>query len=175
MKIFKIVILGDECVGKSSLLRMFVDKKFVNSYKPTLGVEYTIKDITINEEFIGKFAIVDTAGQESYATLRSVCYQDSSGALLVFDVTNKHSLTNIGKWMDEILKNAGKIPIVLIGNKIDLQDARELTTEQCVKVAEEWNAPFLETSAKTGINVEEAFQKLALIIRKSTLTTEISI
>ncbi len=155
---FKIVVCGDYEVGKTSLLNRFIDQKFAEDYLPTLGVNMLRKMINFKNNEV-KLMFWDIAGQELYASVRDQFYEGTNGAILVYDVTRPQSFVNIANWYNEIMA-AVKTPIycILVGNKIDLE--KSVPTETAQQLAEEYQLLFLETSARTGENIEEAFHML---------------
>ncbi|MFX0117005.1 MAG: Rab family GTPase [Candidatus Hodarchaeota archaeon] len=174
----KIILLGDGAVGKTSLISRFVEGRFEGSYKATLGVDLFHKTIKLANGSV-TLNIWDIAGQKSFASVRSSFYQGAMGALLVFDLTRLSSFENIPMWIDD-LQDSGmhKAPVILLGNKKDLKDFRVIPKESVSEfIASSGKlADYLETSAKTGENVEEAFQLLAKLIEpipfKITLKNE---
>ncbi|MHA1721705.1 MAG: GTP-binding protein [Candidatus Baldrarchaeia archaeon] len=155
--ILKIVVVGDLAVGKTSLVVRYAENKFPTSYKPTIGADIMVKMVDLKGKKV-RLAIWDIAGHETFQKIRRYYYQGAAGALILYDVTNPESFEHVKDWYDDVVSHCGKIPVVLIGNKIDLKDQRKVTTEQGVKKAEEMRlSKFLETSAKTGANVHSAF------------------
>ena len=155
---FKIVVVGDYGVGKTSLLNRYIDMKFVEDYLPTLGVNMLRKEMTYKNSKI-KLMFWDIAGQELYASVREQFYEGTQGAMLVYDVTRPESFANIEKWHKEILNIAQTtIYSILVGNKIDLN--KVVPTEEGISKAENNNWLFLETSARTGQGIEDAFHAL---------------
>jgi small GTP-binding protein len=158
----KIILIGDGAVGKTSLISRFVEGRFESSYQATLGVDLFNKTVTLPNGSV-MLNIWDIAGQSSFATVRSSFYASAMGALLVFDLTRPASFENIPSWIDDV-NGSGlhSIPIVLLGNKSDLNHLRGVTKKAVKKfVAESQRIEtYLETSAKSGANVEKAFQTL---------------
>ena len=157
--VFKIILVGDYGVGKSTSIYRFVENKFKANYVPTLGVQITKKSFEIDGNSID-LMIWDLAGQDRYLMVRQRFYTDTEGILLLYDITRKSSLEHVSRWYKEVLKHAGKIPIILIGNKIDLEDKREVTNEEVISHLQENNIDVkfkIETSAKEGVKTEEAF------------------
>ena len=162
--VFKIVVLGEAAVGKTSLINQYVEYTFKEDYKPTLGANIIRKDVFI-DEINAKIRLImwDLAGQEKYNVIRSMYFQGCVGALLVYDVTRPITFELINsKWLMDFKKFVKKEgTYILIGNKIDLKDQRVVSTEDGKKLAEEVKASdFIETSAKLNENVEMAFKKL---------------
>jgi len=159
--LFKYIIIGDSSVGKSCLLLQFADKRFKADHDTTIGVEFGSKNIQIKDKTI-KMQIWDTAGQESFRSITRSYYRGSIGALLVYDVTRRETFEGLTKWLEETRNYANdKTLIILIGNKTDLADKREVSTEEGEKFAKQNGIFFMETSAKTAFNVETAFHKTA--------------
>ncbi|MHA1804541.1 MAG: Rab family GTPase [Promethearchaeota archaeon] len=162
--VFKLILLGDSAVGKTSLINQYIDESFSEDYRPTLGANIIRKDVFLEKMNANvRLIIWDIAGQEKYNAIRSMYFQGCSGALLVYDITRPITFENItSKWLRDFNKFVKKeAAFILIGNKIDLKDLRVITTEQGKKLAQDIQASdFVETSAKYGDNVEEAFEKL---------------
>jgi len=169
--VFKIVVLGDAAVGKTSLINMYIEQSFSEDYKPTLGANIIRKDVHVDEINASVRLIMwDLAGQEKYNVIRSMYFQGCVGALLVYDVTRNNTFETIdSKWLKDFKKYVKKEgTYILIGNKIDLNDDRVVSTEEGEKYAKQIDASdFIETSAKYGENVEQAFSNLVnQILRK---------
>ncbi|WCJ34447.1 hypothetical protein M5689_015757 [Euphorbia peplus] len=162
---FKIVLIGDSGVGKSSLLVSFVIGA-VTDLPNTIGVDMKIKQMTVGNKRL-KLTIWDTAGQERYRTLTSTYYRDANGIILVYDVTQKQTFTNLANlWTKEVeLYSTNKDCIkILVGNKVDREPERQVSTEEGMALATQHGFLFLESSAKTRENVEKCFEDLALKI-----------
>lgn len=158
--IFKVIFIGSSCVGKTSLLTRFCDDVFTDSYQSTIGIDFRIKTLKMNDKVI-KVQIWDTAGQERYQSIASSHYKGTHGVICVFDLTNKESFEKV---KDNLAKCRSQIEIpneccILLGNKCDLL-RREITKEEADKLAEEINIKYFETSAKTGDNVSKIFESL---------------
>jgi small GTP-binding protein len=160
--VYKIVILGDAAVGKTSLINQFVEGSFQEDYKPTLGANIVRKDVNLNSTKV-RLIMWDLAGQEKYQVVRSMYFQGCQGALLVYDITRYNTLDNINtRWLRDFKKYVKKKgTFILIGNKSDLKDQRVITTEKGKDLASKIKAShFIETSAKFNENIEEAFSLL---------------
>ena len=158
--LFKLILIGDSSVGKSNILLKYLKGEFDHNSKATVGVEFGTKNIIINNKKI-KIQIWDTAGQERYRSITSAYYKGAKGAFIVYDITRKLTFDNIDKWATDLKTNGDKnISIVLIGNKSDLEDKREVEKEEGIKKSEEYKTAFLETSALNGDNIDKAFNEL---------------
>ncbi len=158
--IFKIILIGDAGSGKTNILSKYITNEFQIESKPTIGVELSCKTFTINNDTINA-QFWDTAGEERYKSMTAAYYKGALGALVVYDITKKVSFESIDKWIYD-LKNAAdkKISIVLIGNKTDLEEKREVSKKEGEMKAKEYNIAFMETSALNGNNIKLAFDKL---------------
>jgi small GTP-binding protein len=158
--IFKIVLIGDSGVGKTNILSRYINNEFSLATQSTVGVEFGSKILKKNGKAI-KLQIWDTAGQERYKSITSAYYKGSKGAFVVYDITRKTTYDNIDKWIGELKTNGSEdVLIMLVGNKSDLEDKREVITEEVEKKAQEQKLAFCETSALNGKNVEYAFENL---------------
>lgn len=163
--LLKVIILGDSGVGKTSLMNQYVNKKFTAQYKATIGADFLTKEVMIDDRHV-TMQIWDTAGQERFQSLGVAFYRGADCCVLVYDVTSQQSFRNLESWRDEFLiqaspRNPEEFPFVLLGNKVDLENRAV-----GVKRAQQWcqsknNIPYFETSAKEGINVEQAFCTIA--------------
>jgi len=171
--LFKVVLIGDGEVGKTTLRKRFMGESFSTSYIPTIGADFAVKDLKTKSGTQVRFQIWDLAGQQRFRVVREGFYRGSKGALLIYDVTRGETYNNIPAWAEELAKNVSVIPpMVLVGNKIDLKDQvpvyvssdyGEMMRDYLEK---RYRVPvkFIETSAKTGENIEEAFVMLAELI-----------
>ncbi|KAL8152259.1 hypothetical protein V2J09_010019 [Rumex salicifolius] len=178
--LFKYIIIGDTGVGKSCLLLQFTDKRFQPVHDLTIGVEFGARMITIDNKPI-KLQIWDTAGQESFRSITRSYYRGAAGALLVYDITRqtfpfrdslieetrRETFNHLASWLEDATKHANaNMTIMLVGNKSDLAHRRAVSTEEGEQFAKEHGLIFMECSAKTAQNVEEAFIKTAATIYK---------
>ncbi|XP_048363305.1 ras-related protein Rab-2A [Sphaerodactylus townsendi] len=155
--LFKYIIIGDTGVGKSCLLLQFTDKRFQPVHDLTIGVEFGARMITIEGKQI-KLQIWDTAGQESFRSITRSYYRGAAGALLVYDITRRDTFNHLTTWLEDARQHSNSnMVIMLIGNKSDLESRREVKKEEGEAFAQEHGLIFMETSAKTACNVEEAF------------------
>ena len=162
--IFKVLLLGNSDVGKSSLLLRFVDSLWNDAFVPTIGVDFKVKTLEINNKKV-KMQIWDTAGQERFRTVVSTYFRGAHGILLLYDVTNRDSFKNLENWLIEIEKNSSdKVLKILLGNKCDLSDDREISKEEGQAFAIRNGMEFMETSAKMNTNVSEAFETLGKLM-----------
>lgn len=169
--LFKLIIVGDSGVGKSSLLNRFSDDVYTDSYISTIGVDFKIRTIDTNGK-ICKLQIWDTAGQERFRTITSSYYRGAHGILLVFDITNPESFTNIQQWLSEVNNYASEtVNLILIGTKADLAEKRKVSYSDACDFAKVHNMEYVETSAKTSINIDSAFITLTNNLRKSFIPT----
>ncbi|XP_043787781.1 ras-related protein Rab-37-like isoform X3 [Apis laboriosa] len=168
--LFKVMLLGDSGVGKTCLLTRFRDGRFLSgNYITTVGIDFRNKVVVVDDTSI-KLQIWDTAGQERFRSVTHAYYRDAHALLLLYDVTNKTSYDNIRAWLSEIREHANEdVVIMLLGNKSDCGTERVVKREDGERLAQEYKVPFMETSAKTGLNVELAFLAVAreLKARKS--------
>ena len=164
--LFKYIIIGDAAVGKSNILLRYVHGQFKDEYQLTIGVEFGAKNIKIKDK-IYRIQIWDTAGQENFRSITRAYYKNSVCALVVYDITNKESFSNISSWIEDCKNQSPKsIFMVLVGNKSDLSDKREISYDDGKDLAEKNNMLFFETSAKNGDNIEDIFYSSATEIAK---------
>lgn len=155
--LFKYIIVGDTAVGKSCLLLQFTDKRFQPLHDLTIGVEFGSRTVTIGGSQV-KLQIWDTAGQEKFRSITRSYYRGTTGALLVYDITRRETFDHLTEWLDDCHRySQSNIVIMLIGNKCDLDDKRQVSREEGEAFAREHGLHFLETSAKTDENVDAAF------------------
>ncbi|KNC97466.1 hypothetical protein SpCBS45565_g02914 [Spizellomyces sp. 'palustris'] len=158
---FKLVFLGEQSVGKTSLITRFMYDTFDNTYQATIGIDFLSKTMYMEDRTV-RLQLWDTAGQERFRSLIPSYIRDSSVAVVVYDITNRNSFMNTTKWVDDVRAERGNdVIIVLVGNKTDLSDKRQVSTEEGEKKAKEFNVMYIETSAKAGYNVKALFRKIA--------------
>ncbi|KAI9487207.1 MAG: ras family-domain-containing protein [Benjaminiella poitrasii] len=158
---YKLVFLGEQSVGKTSLITRFMYDTFDSTYQATIGIDFLSKTMYLEDKTV-RLQLWDTAGQERFRSLIPSYIRDSSVAVIVYDVSNKESFLNTSKWIDDVRAERGNEAIVvLVGNKTDLSEKREVTTDEGEKRAKELNVMFIETSAKAGHNVKMLFRKIA--------------
>ena len=160
--LIKLLLIGDSGVGKSCLLLRYSDDSFTSSFIATIGIDFKIKSILIDDSKV-KLQIWDTAGQERFRTITTAYYRGAMGVLLVYDVSDEKSFSNVANWMRQIDQNAAdNVNRILIGNKCDVSsDERRVTYEQGKQLADEYGIKFFETSAKVNTNVESSFMAIA--------------
>ena len=160
--VFKYIIIGNPSVGKSCLLNQFLNNRFSEEYEITVGVEFGAKTIEIEDGNKVKLQIWDTAGQESFKSITRSYYRAAAVALLVYDITSRDSFESIGSWLEECKVNGNpEMTLVLVGNKTDLEESREVTYEEGEHYAKEHGMQFFETSAKTAEKVPDIFSRSA--------------
>ncbi|GAA6004982.1 Rab6 family protein [Rhodotorula paludigena] len=161
LKKFKLVFLGEQSVGKTSLITRFMYDTFDNTYQATIGIDFLSKTMYLEDRTV-RLQLWDTAGQERFRSLIPSYIRDSSVAVVVYDITNRTSFMNTSKWVDDVRSERGNdVIIVLVGNKTDLNDKRQVTTDEAEQKAKELGVMFIETSAKAGHNVKTLFRKIA--------------
>jgi Ras-related protein Rab-1A len=158
-------LIGDSGVGKSCLLLRFADDTYTESYISTIGVDFKIRTLELDGKTI-KLQIWDTAGQERFRTITSSYYRGAHGIIVVYDVTDQESFNNVKQWMNEIDRYANdKVNKMLVGNKCDLTSKKVVDAAVAKEFADQLGIPFLETSAKSAANVEQAFVTMAAEIK----------
>ena len=157
---FKVVLVGDSSVGKTNIMSKYLKNEFHEDSKATVGVEFGSKQFTVEGHQI-KAQIWDTAGQERYKAITSAYYKGAKGAFVVYDITRKQSFDSVDRWINDIKAAADKnLTIIIIGNKCDLEDQRQVSKEQGEEKAKSNEVAFMETSAFSGENLDKAFDKM---------------
>ena len=156
--LFKVLLLGDSGVGKSSLILRYTDETFNSKLVNSIGVDFKMKKKEINRKII-KIQIWDTAGHERFRSITYSYYRGANSIIIVFDLSNKKSFISITDWLKQIEKHAKEnVFKFLVGNKYDLIEEREVLYEEAKQYADEHSLPYIETSAKEGININELFE-----------------
>lgn len=178
LKKYKLVFLGEQSVGKTSMITRFMYDSFDTNYQATVGIDFLSKTIYFQDKVV-RLQLWDTAGQERFRSLIPSYIRDSQVAIIVYDITNAISFEQITKWIDDVRNERGSnVLIVLVGNKVmtinvryvvillnsflqvDLENIREVSTEEALNFAKELKIPFLETSAKCGYNIKQLFARI---------------
>ena len=155
---FKVVLVGDQFVGKTNIMSKYLKNEFHEDSKATVGVEFGSKQFNIDGHNI-KAQIWDTAGQERYKAITSAYYKGAKGAFVVYDITNNTSFESIEKWINDLKGAADKdLTIIVVGNKCDLEEKRQVTKEKGEEKANKLEVAFMETSAFSGENLDKAFE-----------------
>ncbi|PAA74751.1 hypothetical protein BOX15_Mlig011543g1 [Macrostomum lignano] len=158
---FKLVFLGEQSVGKTSLITRFMYDSFDSTYQATIGIDFLSKTMYLDDRTI-RLQLWDTAGQERFRSLIPSYVRDSSVAVVVYDITSAASFQQTVKWIDDVRNERGTdVIIALVGNKTDLADKRQVTTEDGERRSKELGVMFIETSAKAGYNVKQLFRRIA--------------
>jgi len=158
---FKLVFLGEQSVGKTSLITRFMYDSFDNTYQATIGIDFLSKTMYLEDRTI-RLQLWDTAGQERFRSLIPSYIRDSTVAVVVYDITSSNSFHQTSKWIDDVRTERGSdVIIMLVGNKTDLSDKRQVSTDEGERKAKELNVMFIETSAKAGYNVKQLFRRVA--------------
>ncbi|MFW9876337.1 MAG: Rab family GTPase [Candidatus Thorarchaeota archaeon] len=160
---FKVLLLGAPTVGKTSIVYRYVKNQFSHNYITTMGINYLTKEITLEAKQIAKLVILDIAGQEKFKFLRKEFYEGANGALLIYDLTQFKTFEAIEGWISEMVEILQKnIPFIIIGNKVDLVEEFSCSIDKNIAkdYAKKKNSVYVETSAKTGKNIQEVFKEL---------------
>ena len=156
---YKLIFLGDQSVGKSCILNRFMNDTFTEEYQATIGLDFQSKNVQIDNQDV-HLLLYDTAGQEKFRSLIPMYTRDANIILLVYDISNKDSFTNLSLWLKDLTNvNMEEVIICIVGNKIDLNEKREVSNEEGQKYAQEHDFIFQEVSAKTGEGFSELFYK----------------
>ena len=164
--LYKVLIIGDSAVGKSSLLLQFSDQTFSENYVSTIGVDFKIRTIDVDGKQV-KLQIWDTAGQERFQSITANYYHGSNAIALVYDITDRKTFDNLRKWISDVDRLANKqVCRLIVGNKTDLSDKRVVRRDEGQAFADSLGVPFIETSAKTASNVQEMFLQMCQAISR---------
>ena len=156
----KLLVVGDSSVGKTNFITQFIENKFNQTYMTTSGMDLKTSSIVVKNKKI-RVQLWDTAGQEKYRAITKNLFLKVQGALVVYDITNDNSFTNLKTWVKSIKEECGKsMQMIIVGNKCDLDDQRVIEKEKALEYAEEEKVEYIETSSKTGENVQKAISQL---------------
>ncbi len=169
---YKIVVVGTGGVGKSALTIQLISNHFIDDYDPTIEDSYRKQTVIDNETCL--MDILDTAGQEEYSAMRDQYMRTGQGFMLVYAVTARESFEELVKFREQIfrVKDINQVPLVLIGNKCDLENERQVSTNEGQLLARSWGIPFLETSARKRVNIDQSFFELVREIRRENAAKE---
>jgi Ras-related protein Rab-1A len=168
----KFLIIGDSAVGKTSMLLKYTDNFFPESHLATIGVEFKTKEIEYNGYKV-ELQVWDTAGQERFKSITKSFFRNTNGIIFVYDITQKNTFKNVKDWIKDSEVNDFGFKRILVGNKIDLQNKRQVQLEDAKEMADKKNMEVMETSAKTGANVNKVFMKLVELILENKSNEEI--
>ncbi|MHA1377022.1 MAG: Rab family GTPase [Candidatus Helarchaeota archaeon] len=158
---FKIVVIGDPSIGKTSLIRRFSENKFSTSYLPTIGADFNLKVIELPDAQV-ILTVWDIGGHDRFDSIRAFYYSGAHGGIIGFDLTREETFKSVKRWENDIRSGAGEqIPLILLCNKVDLKDKIVVGEDKIKNISKELNIPYFMTSAKTGENVQEAFRRMA--------------
>lgn len=161
---FKILIIGNSSVGKTSFLFRYADDSFTSAFVSTVGIDFKVKTVIRREKKM-KLQIWDTAGQERYRTITTAYYRGAMGFILMYDVTNEESFSSVQDWVTQIKTYSwDNAQVILVGNKSDMEHERVVSYERGRQLATQLGLEFFETSAKENINVKDVFERLVDII-----------
>ena len=159
--IYKILLLGDSSVGKTCFLMRYTENTFQEIHMSTIGLDYKLKNVQLDDGRMVKIQIWDTAGQDRFRSITKNYYKGAHGIILLYSVTDKKTFENVRNWISQIKEEVSeKVTIILVGNKIDDEEHRIVTEEEGEKMSNEFGLPFFECSAKSGVNVDPIFNEL---------------
>jgi len=156
---YKVTLIGEQAVGKSSITRKYTKNEFSANILGTTGLEIQKKELIINNEKIN-VTIFDSAGHERFRKIAESHYKGSNGLIFVYDITENKSFEIVSEWLNNIYSNKNEIEVLLIGNKKDLKESRKIDKDDGIELANKYSIEFMETSAKTGENIQESFTSL---------------
>ena len=173
--ILKLLIVGDSSVGKTNFIMRFINNEFNNSYMTTSGIDLKTKDIEVKNKKI-RIQIWDTAGQVKYKAITRNLFLKVMGAIIIYDITNEKSYTNLKSWVELIREECGShMQIIIVGNKCDLDSERKINQDEVMNYAEEEKIEYIETSCKTGENVHKVVKTICeKILENNDLSTDMS-
>jgi len=167
--LFKILLIGDSSVGKTSICTRFTDNAFSEAFIATLGVDFKIKVLNIDGKKV-RLQVWDTAGQERFRTITQAFYRGAHGIVVVYDITDRQSFQNVQRWLEDVERYApDNVLKMLVGNKSDLVDQRDVVTKEAMDFAKSNNLLFMEVSAKTCSNIETLFSDIATTLTRKTV------
>ena len=159
--LYKILLLGDSSVGKTCFLMRYADNTFQEIHMSTIGLDYKLKNVQLDDGKIVKIQIWDTAGQDRFRSITKNYYKGAHGIILIYDVTSRKTFDSVKNWISQIKEEVSdKVNIILVGNKIDDVQNRKVTFDEGEKMASSFGLPFFETSAKSGVNIDTTFNEL---------------
>lgn len=162
---FKLLVVGESGVGKTCMLLRFADNKFEENFLSTIGVDFKVKEIVVDGKKV-KLQIWDSAGQERFRNITASYYRNCSAIIIVYDITNHDSFDRVSKWVEDVRGFVPDAPLLLVGNKCDQEDQRKVTVEEGQKLADSLGFVFLETSAKTALNIDNVFIEISKTLIK---------
>jgi Ras-related protein Rab-1A len=171
--LYKILLIGNSSVGKSSIFNRYVDNCYSDLSVSTIGVDFKIKTLKINNKII-KLQIWDTNGQERFKAITNSYYRNSHGIIVVFDITDRKSFTGLRNWLNDADRYSENTCKILVGNKSDLNDNREVTYEEAKEFADAKELIYIEVSAKKTINIDSIFETLTTDLVKNTVNHTLS-
>ncbi|XP_002119506.1 ras-related protein Rab-3 [Ciona intestinalis] len=161
---FKLLIIGNSSVGKTSFLFRYADDSFTSAFVSTVGIDFKVKTVFRQDKRV-KLQIWDTAGQERYRTITTAYYRGAMGFILMYDITNEESFNSVQDWSTQIKTYSwDNAQVTLVGNKCDMEDERVISTERGKQLADQLGFEFFETSAKDNVNVKQVFERLVDLI-----------
>ena len=159
--LYKILLLGDSSVGKTCFLMRYTDNTFQEIHMSTIGLDYKLKNVQLDENRMVKIQIWDTAGQDRFRSITKNYYKGANGIILIYDITNRKTFENVSNWINQIKEEVSeKVTIIFVGNKIDDEEHRAVQTEEGKNLANELGLMFFECSAKSGENIDSTFNEL---------------
>ena len=173
--LFKIILVGDTSVGKTNIINKYIKNEFQEDFYATIGVEFSHKQFIVDNHKI-KAQIWDTAGQERYKSITSAYYKGAKGAFIVYDITNKFTFESVDKWVQDLNSYGEKnLSLLLVGNKSDLENKRQINKEEGEEKAKSFGLGFIETSACSGDNIDQAFEiMLKEVLKKYMVDNDIN-